>query len=412
MKLAAFCGFFALLIQALFSIGYAMVGVVGMDEAAYFFDCSSLQFTIFFSGSTSFLSVVTWLLVMIFFLVLFIRQINAKVKPIACYGLVGSLLALVYSLTSMIINLVGYNEAADFFDCTIKEFHDGFKFVGSGIAFIGVVLVMVFFRILYLRHIAKDRERRILLCAYLGAFFSVLCSLMNIVVSTIELKDLKDLAEFFDCSTVEFCDIFSSVSFFVTVVLCVLEMTFYLAVFVSLNSKLTPNALIKIDVNSVLGISCVDESGSIQTANSHWYSFDGRARRSEYWTISLITNAVMVVVAVFFFIAPIYICAEEQLFSVKSLFANVSRSLFMLGVCVTFSMILFVLGILFLIPVTIRRLHDLNMSGWWVLVFVVLQCIPYLCCVSVFAQFVILGCNGGISGENKYGPDPKVEKLI
>ena len=346
---------------------------------------------------------------MIFFLVLFIRQINAKVKPIACYGLVGSLIALVYSLTSMIINLLGYKEAADFFDCTIKEFHDGFKFVGSGIAFIGVVLVMVFFRILYLRHIAKDRERRILLCAYLGAFFSVLCSLANIVVSTIELKDL---AELFDCSTVEFSDIYTSVSFFVGVVLCVLEMTFYLAVFVSLNSKLTPNALIKIDVNSVLGISGVDESGSIQTTNSHWCSFDGRARRSEYWTISLITNAVMVVVAVFFFIAPIYICAEEQLLSVKSLFANVSRSLFMLGVCVTFSMILFVLGILFFIPVTIRRLHDLDMSGWWILVFVGLLCIPYLCCVSVFAQFVILGCNGGISGENKYGPDPKVEKLI
>ena len=55
-----------------------------------------------------------------------------------------------------------------------------------------------------------------------------------------------------------------------------------------------------------------------------------------------------------------------------------------------------------LVPITIltiKRLHDLNRRGWWLL----LLFVPY---VGPIAGFLFLGCMPGTSGENYFGPDP------
>jgi uncharacterized membrane protein YhaH (DUF805 family) len=51
--------------------------------------------------------------------------------------------------------------------------------------------------------------------------------------------------------------------------------------------------------------------------------------------------------------------------------------------------------------VSVRRLHDINMSGWWLL----LAFIPILGWLFVIGT----GCTNSDRGENKYGPNPELE---
>ncbi len=63
------------------------------------------------------------------------------------------------------------------------------------------------------------------------------------------------------------------------------------------------------------------------------------------------------------------------------------------------------------IPVTVRRLHDVNLSGWWVLcgglLILLFTWVPFVGWLVQGVQIGILGCLNGAPGPNKYGPDPK-----
>jgi uncharacterized membrane protein YhaH (DUF805 family) len=132
-----------------------------------------------------------------------------------------------------------------------------------------------------------------------------------------------------------------------------------------------------------------------------FFSFQGRINRAKYWLVTLIWLAVWIVV---------------WLAVIAAVFTSGSWGL--AGV----------IGLLVLIPsivsgvsVGIRRLHDRDKSGWWLLVFYlapgILQSVgsqmgavgPILSLagfgVSVWA-FVELGCLRGTVGPNTYGPDP------
>ena len=60
------------------------------------------------------------------------------------------------------------------------------------------------------------------------------------------------------------------------------------------------------------------------------------------------------------------------------------------------SMIFSLLILLPFLGLTVRRLHDINFSGWWVL----LAFIP----IVGFIALIVFGCIPGTEGENKYGP--------
>lgn len=115
----------------------------------------------------------------------------------------------------------------------------------------------------------------------------------------------------------------------------------------------------------------------------HWYievlkkyaTFRGRARRREYWILTLVNFLIVLVVAGITEILP---GAEDVLF-------------FILGVY-WFAIILPSLA------VSVRRLHDTGRSGWWLL----LGIVPFLGIVVLI--FMLLAGN---HGENRYGPDPK-----
>ena len=108
------------------------------------------------------------------------------------------------------------------------------------------------------------------------------------------------------------------------------------------------------------------------TAMRKWNCFSGRARRSEYWYFVL-TNALILLLlaaildpqdlgALFFFVY--FLC-----FQVAGL------------------------------AVMVRRLHDINKSGWWYL----LSFIPFIGGVVLFIFSVL----DGDRGPNRYGLDPK-----
>ena len=57
------------------------------------------------------------------------------------------------------------------------------------------------------------------------------------------------------------------------------------------------------------------------------------------------------------------------------------------------------------IYVTVRRFHDRNMSGWWIVLFWIFFWVFPV--ISWLIRFVILYLMDGTPGPNDYGPDPR-----
>ncbi|WP_311568316.1 DUF805 domain-containing protein [Photobacterium arenosum] len=99
---------------------------------------------------------------------------------------------------------------------------------------------------------------------------------------------------------------------------------------------------------------------------------EGRARRQEYWMFCLM-NAL---ISYLFFFMGEAINDDYALFAVYTSLTVIPS-----------------------LMVTVRRLHDTNRSGWWMLVAFV-PVIGAIIGLSVMME-------AGTSGENDYGPDPK-----
>lgn len=98
----------------------------------------------------------------------------------------------------------------------------------------------------------------------------------------------------------------------------------------------------------------------------HYIDFKGRARRTEFWSFQV------------FYIIISYIAYLIN------------------GTVSTIIPILFVLPLL---GVSVRRMHDINKTGFWVL----FQIIPLIGVIVFWAMSLM----DGTVGDNKYGPDPK-----
>ncbi|UOO82401.1 DUF805 domain-containing protein [Uruburuella testudinis] len=106
--------------------------------------------------------------------------------------------------------------------------------------------------------------------------------------------------------------------------------------------------------------------------------FKGRARRKEFWFFQLFVLLIMLVVGL------------------GAAFAGVSEE--------SSDMLMNVMVLAFFLPalaVMVRRLHDIDRSGWWAL----LNLIP-------LANLVLLvfACFEGTRGSNRFGPDPKQQE--
>lgn len=109
----------------------------------------------------------------------------------------------------------------------------------------------------------------------------------------------------------------------------------------------------------------------------NYATFSGRARRKEYWMFALIQGIVWAILYVL------------MLTSDSSLIAGI--------------FIVFVLATLVpSLAVVVRRLHDIERSGWFY----------FISFIPVVGPIILLvwSCKAGTTGDNRYGADPKAEQ--
>jgi uncharacterized membrane protein YhaH (DUF805 family) len=126
----------------------------------------------------------------------------------------------------------------------------------------------------------------------------------------------------------------------------------------------------------------------------HYFDFQGRARRSVFWWYILVV-----------FILGIIAYIIDRLLGMQIISGLLSLALLLPN-----------------LGVSVRRLHDVGKSGWWIL----LPLAPWLLMIICFFMFqwtlaMVFGvvtlatwvlliwwyAQPGISGQNAYGPDPK-----
>ena len=108
--------------------------------------------------------------------------------------------------------------------------------------------------------------------------------------------------------------------------------------------------------------------------------FSGRARRKEYWYFVLFFYIIFIVLAVIDFATGL----------AQQMGVGILSGIFALALIIPW------------FAVQARRLHDTGRSGWWILIVLV----PLIGGI-VLLVFSVLDSE---EGDNKYGPNPKLEE--
>ncbi|MCO6539089.1 MAG: DUF805 domain-containing protein [Gilliamella sp.] len=110
----------------------------------------------------------------------------------------------------------------------------------------------------------------------------------------------------------------------------------------------------------------------IDCITKNYANFNGRARRKEYWMFVLF----------YIILTFITIIIDKMIGSPLAITAILVLALFLPS-----------------LAVTVRRLHDISKSGWWIL----LQFIPYIGGIIILVFCVM----DSTPGSNQYGENPK-----
>ncbi len=133
-----------------------------------------------------------------------------------------------------------------------------------------------------------------------------------------------------------------------------------------------------------------------------YFQFSGRARRSEFWLFQLFLIVVGIILVFF----------DKTVGSIDEITGN--------GL---FSGIFVVLTLVPTISVMVRRLHDTDRSGWWLLSFIIVPIVSFVLSfvpilnlgligtplLAVCVILLVFFCLNGTKGENRFGPDPKAD---
>ena len=147
---------------------------------------------------------------------------------------------------------------------------------------------------------------------------------------------------------------------------------------------------------------------SVKTCFQKIFTIDGRASRSEYWWFSLFIGIINVLLNPFLSNFPPLISPLLNLWEI----------------------IIFIP----LICVTTRRLHDINVSGWWQLCYYLfltlsLMLVPlyettlsedlgflfisgviFIIAIAILIVGLVFLCIKGTTGDNRFGADPLAEE--
>jgi len=119
---------------------------------------------------------------------------------------------------------------------------------------------------------------------------------------------------------------------------------------------------------------------AIRSVFSQFATFAGRAQRSEYWYWALFQVLVMV----------------GWMLVGGFIFSSGGSDLPVMGMAAM--MVFLIATIIPTIAVAVRRMHDMDRAGWWVLVGLA----PYIGGLVLFVWFMF----PGTQGSNRFGPDP------
>ena len=116
----------------------------------------------------------------------------------------------------------------------------------------------------------------------------------------------------------------------------------------------------------------------LKVVRDNYSNFNGRARREEFWMFTLINTLIVLVLS-------ILSAVLTGMFDNALLFVPI---------------VLYVLGTLVpTLAVNVRRLHDIDKSGWYFL----MSFIPYVGSIIM----LVYNVKEGTRGTNQYGVDPK-----
>ncbi|MBF9131979.1 DUF805 domain-containing protein [Plantactinospora sp. S1510] len=123
-------------------------------------------------------------------------------------------------------------------------------------------------------------------------------------------------------------------------------------------------------------------TAAVRSALSQYVGFGGRARRAEYWWFFLFLILVGIVTSILDAALGTDFKGSGVSDGLLSLIANLALFLPALALAV-------------------RRLHDTDRSGWWVLI----GLIPLVGAIVLLVFFV----QDGTPGPNRFGPSPKYD---
>ncbi|TDD55718.1 DUF805 domain-containing protein [Kribbella antibiotica] len=123
----------------------------------------------------------------------------------------------------------------------------------------------------------------------------------------------------------------------------------------------------------------------------HWFTdvitkqyaqFSGRARRKEFWMFILFSFVISVILGILDSILGLDFETSNKLKA-----GGVLQYIFALAVLVP------------TIAISVRRFHDRDKGGWWVLIYLI-PCVGWI-------WFIVWAALEGTVGDNRFGPDPK-----
>ena len=116
-----------------------------------------------------------------------------------------------------------------------------------------------------------------------------------------------------------------------------------------------------------------------QMALKRYAEFNGRSRRKEYWMFTLYN----IVITMVLYVAGLLLLMRGSI------------AMVFFGLAIIYWLAVLVPGL----AVCVRRLHDIDKSGWFILV----SLIPAVGGIIL----LVLVCLDGTPGDNRFGPSPK-----
>jgi len=129
--------------------------------------------------------------------------------------------------------------------------------------------------------------------------------------------------------------------------------------------------------------------------NPPLFSYEGRMRRKTFFIRSIVLGIISLII-----IFPVQVYYFNQLRDLSDLAASYDDVRQVQTESVIVTGILSIILSLFNLPNAVRRLHDIDKSGWWILI----AFIPLIGGIWLMVYYF----TAGTAGNNNHGTDPKV----